>query len=229
MTYQYNYGTPINIPVYVWYLEGGDKKIIVDTGLMGVLATKDREDAIGGKIYNFEQGLAKWGLRPEDIDIVIHTHLHNDHCENDMKCANAKFYIHRLEMDRIHDPRPLDYRYELDFIEDIEAAGKIEVIEDDEAEVVDGIKVIHTPSHTPGSLTILVNTEKGLAAITGFCVISENFDPPAAVRGMEMEVLAPGVHNDADQAYEQVLRVKSLADIILPLHEPSFASVDTIG
>jgi len=229
MTYQYNYGTEFHIPVYVWYLEGGDKKIIVDTGLMGVLPSKEREERIGGKIYTFEEGLAKWGLTPADIDIVVHTHLHNDHCENDIKCTNAVFYIHELEMDRVKNPQPLDFRYEVDFIEGVEAAGKIESIKEDEREIADGVRVIHTPSHTPGSLTVLVNTEKGLAAITGFCVVNENFDPPAAVRGMEMEVLAPGVHNNADQAYEQVLRVKNLADIILPLHEPSFSSVETIG
>jgi glyoxylase-like metal-dependent hydrolase (beta-lactamase superfamily II) len=229
MTYQFNYGTQYHIPVYVWYLEGGDKKIIVDTALMGVLATKDREEGIGGKIYTFEAGLAKWGLAPDDIDIVIHTHLHNDHCENDIKCKNATFYVHELEMDRVYNPRPLDFRYEADFIEEVDRAGKIVRLTDPEFEVVEGIRVLHTPSHTPGSLTVLVDTEQGLAAITGFCVINENFNPPPAARAMEMEVLAPGVHNNADQAYEQVLRIKNLADIIIPLHEPSFASVDTIG
>ncbi|MHB8841814.1 MAG: N-acyl homoserine lactonase family protein [Candidatus Aquicultor sp.] len=229
MTYQYNYGTEFHIPVYVWYLEGGDKKILVDTALMGILPSKEREERIGGKIHTFEEGLAKWGLTPEDIDIVIHTHLHNDHCENDIKCKNAVFYVHELEMERIHNPRPLDFRYEVDFIEAIEEAGQIIEVKEEEMEIVDGIRVLHTPSHTNGSLTILINTEKGLAAITGFCVINENFTPPPAVRAMEMEVLAPGVHHDADQAYEQVLRIKNLADIIIPLHEPSFSSVDTIG
>ncbi|HCG99254.1 MAG: MBL fold metallo-hydrolase [Candidatus Aquicultor primus] len=229
MTYQYNYGTEFHIPVYVWYLEGGDKKILVDTALMGILPSKEREERIGGKIYTFEEGLAKWGLKPEDIDIVIHTHLHNDHCENDIKCTNAKFYIHKLEMEQIHDPKPLDFRYELDFIEAIENAGKIVVVEGDEMEIVDGVRVLHTPSHTPGSLTVLVDTKEGLAAITGFCVINENFDPPPAVKAMEMEVLAPGVHVNVYEAYNQVIRVRDLADIILPLHEPSFSSVDTIG
>jgi glyoxylase-like metal-dependent hydrolase (beta-lactamase superfamily II) len=229
MTYQYNYGTEFHIPVYVWYLEGGDKKILVDTALMGVLPSKEREERIGGKIYTFEEGLAKWGLKPEDIDIVIHTHLHNDHCENDFKCTNAKFYIHKLEMEQVHNPKPLDFRYELEFVEGIEEAGKIVVVEGDAMEIVEGVRVIHTPSHTPGSLTVLVDTEEGLAAITGFCVINENFDPPPAVKGMEMEVLAPGVHVNVYESYDQVIRVRDLADIILPLHEPSFSSVDTIG
>lgn len=229
MTYQHGYGTEYHIPVYVWYIEGGNKKILVDTALMGVLPSKEREERIGGKIYTFEDGLAKWGLKPEDIDIVIHTHLHNDHCENDIKCKNATFYIHKLELETIRNPHPLDFRYEYDFIEEIEKAGKIIVVDRDEFEIAEGLRVIHTPSHTEGSLTVLVNTEKGLAAITGFCVIMENFEPPAAVRAMEMEAIAPGVHVNSYIAYNQVLRVKEIADIIIPLHEPSFSSVDTIG
>jgi len=229
MTYQFNYGVEFHLPVYVWYLEGGDKKILVDTGLMSVLAAKDREEAIGGKIYTFEQGLAKWNLTPADIDIVIHTHLHNDHCENDIKCTNAVFYAHELELERIHNPRPLDFRYDESYIEDVESAGKIIVVKDEELEIADGIRVVHTPSHTLGSLTVLVNTTAGLAAITGFCLIDENFNPPAQVRGMGMDVIAPGIHVNADEAYEQVLRVKKMADIIIPLHEQRFASIDTIS
>jgi len=51
MTYQYGTGEQLTIPVYVWYLEGGDQTILVDTGLMGVIQSEAREKAIGGKIY----------------------------------------------------------------------------------------------------------------------------------------------------------------------------------
>jgi len=50
MTYQHDYGKPYTIPIYSWYLEGGDKKVLVDTGEMGPLLSKEREEAIGGKI-----------------------------------------------------------------------------------------------------------------------------------------------------------------------------------
>ena len=116
MTYQHNYGTAYTIPIYSWYIEGHDKKILVDTGEMSPIRSEDRENAIGGKIYTFEEGLGRWGLKPEDIDIVIHTHLHNDHCENDYKCVNATFYVHKNELERIHAPHPLDFRYFEDFI-----------------------------------------------------------------------------------------------------------------
>ncbi len=227
MTYQYGYGESYVIPIYCWYLEGGDKKILVDTGEMGPLQSREREEAIGGKIYTFEEGLKRWNLKPEDIDIVIHTHLHNDHCENDYKCVNATFYIHEKELKRIHNQHPLDFRYMEDCITDIEKNDQITVVTGDR-EIVPGIEVVHSPAHSDGGLTVLVNTSQGKAAITGFCVIMENFFPPIQLTALEMEVIPPGTHVNAYDAYDIVLKVKNMADILIPLHEPKFASIDTI-
>lgn len=228
MTYQTHNGVTYTIPIYCWYLEGGDKRIIVDTGEMSPIQSKDREQAIGGKIYTFEAGLARWGLTPEDIDLVIHTHLHNDHCENDYKCVNAEIVVHEKELTRIHDPHPLDYRYLEDYIEDVEENGQLRVIDGDR-DIVPGIRVIHTPAHTEGGLTVLVDTAEGRAAITGFCVINDNFNPPPEVRAMELEVIPPGTHVNVYEAYDIMMRVRDMADILIPLHEPAFASVETIG
>lgn len=222
MTYQHDYGQPYTIPIYCWYLEGGDRHIIVDTGEIHPLQSADRQQAIGGAIYTFEAGLAKHGLTPERIDTVIHTHLHNDHCENDYKCLNAEIFVHPAELAHIHDPHPLDFRYAADFIEDVEENGQLRLVESDR-EIVDGIQVMHTPAHTEGGLTVLVETAGGTAAITGFCTIRDNFFPPRQIKAMEMEVIPPGTHVNAYAAYDIMLRVKKLADILLPLHEPAFA------
>ena len=228
MTYQHDYGTPYTIPIYCWYIAGGDKNIIVDTGEMHPVQSKDREESIGGKIFTFEEGLEKYGLRPEDIDIVIHTHLHNDHCENDYKCTSARFFIHEKELETIKRFHPLDFRYVEDFIYEIEENNQIEVVREDR-EVVPGIKLMHTPIHTPGGMTVLIETQKGIAAITGFCVIQENFDPPVQIKAMEMEIIPPGTNINTYEAYDTMVKVKQLADILLPLHEPRFASATTIG
>ncbi|ACN17747.1 metallo-beta-lactamase family protein [Desulforapulum autotrophicum HRM2] len=227
MTYQHGAGTPFTIPIYCWYLEGGDKTILVDTGEMNPIQSLERETAINGKIYNFEQGLARFNLKPEDIDIVIHTHLHTDHCENDYKCTNATFYVHEKEMQRIHNPHPLDFRYLEDYIEDVEDNGQIKILTDD-TQIVPGIKCIHTPVHTDGGMSVVVDTEKGKAVITGFCVIKENFDPPKEIRAMEMEVIPPGTVVNTWDAYDIMIKIRDMADILLPLHEPEFASIKTI-
>ncbi|EPR37407.1 beta-lactamase domain protein [Desulfovibrio sp. X2] len=223
MTYQHGYGRPFAIPIYAWYLEGGDKRVLVDTGEMQPIRSEDRERAVGGRIYTFEEGLALYGLTPEDIDVVIHTHLHSDHCENDYKCVNAQIWVHENELARIHDPHPLDYRYNEEYIEDVEERGQIRALSGD-AQILPGIRVVHTPAHTDGGLTVLVDTAQGVAAITGFCVIKENLFPPREVAAMEMEVIPPGTCVNPYEAYDVMLKVKGMADILIPLHDPGFAS-----
>jgi len=227
MTYQCNNGKNFTIPIFCWYLEGGNKKILVDTGEMTPIQSEEREKSINGKIFRFEEGLDRFGLKPEDIDIVIHTHLHNDHCENDYKCSNATFFIHTKELETIHNPHPLDYRYLEDYIEDIEENRQIEIVTKD-CEIVPGISVMHTPVHTRGGLSVIIETEKGKAIITSFCVIKENFYPPNEIKALEMEVIPPGTVVNAYDSYDIMLKIKEMADILLPLHEPEFASIETI-
>jgi len=43
-----------------------------------------------------------------------------------------------------------------------------------------------------------------------------------------MDVIPPGTHVNVYEAYDIMLKVKKSADILIPLHEPRFASVDTI-
>lgn len=42
-------------------------------------------------------------------------------------------------------------------------------------------------------------------------------------------VIPPGTHMDVYSAYDIMARVEEIADILIPLHEPRFASVDCIG
>ncbi len=228
MTYQHGQGETFTIPIFTWIIKGGEKNILVDTGEMTPIQSKEREAAINGKIYTFEQGLDRHGLAPLDIDIVIHTHLHMDHCENDYKCENARFFVHQAELSAVHNPHPLDYRYLEDYIEDVEENGQITIVTGD-MEIVDGIRVVHTPVHTRGGLTVFIDTPKGRAAITGFCIIDENYDPPPEIRGMEMDVIPPGTHVDVYSAYDIMAGIKEEADILIPLHEPRFAAVECIG
>ncbi|MDH3347083.1 MAG: N-acyl homoserine lactonase family protein [Desulfobulbaceae bacterium] len=227
MTYQFGNGEPFTIPIYCWYLKGGDKKILVDTGEMMPIISEEREKNIGGKIYTFEEGLARWELTPEDIDIIIHTHLHNDHCENDYKCTNAEIYVHKKELEHIHSPHPLDFRYIEDYILEVEEAGQIKIVTGDQ-EILPGIRVIHTPAHTEGGLSIEIETTGGKAIITGFCLLKENFYPPKQITAMEIEVIPPGTHINVNEAYDIMLKIKEAADILIPLHEPEFASVNSI-
>jgi len=106
--------------------------------------------------------------------MIIHTHLHNDHCENDYKCENAEIFVHVKELERIHNPHPLDYRYAEDCIEDEEENGQIRKIFKD-SEILPGLRVFHTPVHTEGGLTVMIDTSGGKAAITSAVLFSSKF------------------------------------------------------
>ncbi len=209
MTYLRHYGRRIWIPIYVFYIKGGDRTILVDTGLEQFMVPPEVGEQYGLNILEFEDALATVNLKPEDIDIIIHTHLHNDHCENDYRCPNATVYVQRAELDFFKNPHPIDHRYYPDVLDDV----KVVTVEGD-VEIVDGISVMFTPGHTPGGQSVVINTARGKAIITGFCCNGENF--PA--RG---PVVTPGVHINAIDAYESARRVRKAADILIPLHDLS--------
>ena len=212
MTYQQGYGQRIFLPIYVFYLTDGQKHILVDTGLEEFIVPEGAEEACGAEILEFEDALARVGITPADVEIVIQTHLHNDHCENTYKCENAKVIVQKAEYDFAVNPHPIDHRYFPELLEGL----NLEIIEGDH-EVLPGIELLFTPGHTPGGQSVAVNTKAGKAIITGFCSNEKNFPEGRPV-------VAPGVHLDVIQALESVQRVKDAADIILPCHDLSIAS-----
>jgi hypothetical protein len=45
---------------------------------------------------------------------------------------------------------------------------------------------------------------------------------------MEMEVIPPGTNTGPYEAYDILLKARDMADYVLPLHEPKWASMETI-
>ena len=207
MTYQQGYGKRIYLPIYVFYLQGGGQKILVDTGMEEFMVPPGAAEDTGLKIMEFEEALATVNLEPEDVDIVIQTHLHNDHCENTYKCTNAKVYVQQTELDFFKSPHPIDHRYYSDLLDDSEV-----ITVDGDTEIVPGIRVVLTPGHTPGGQSVAVETTEGTAVITGFCCNGNNFPSVGPA-------VTPGVHLDAIEAYESAQRVRELADILIPIHD----------
>lgn len=209
MTYLRGYGKRIWIPIYAFVVQGGDERILVDTGLEQFVVPDYVGEQYGLDILEFEDALQTVGLVPEDIDIILHTHLHNDHCENDYKCTNAKIVVQKTEYEFFKNPHPLDHRYYPDLLDGLD----VQPVEGDIA-FREGIDLIFTPGHTPGGQSIAINTEAGRAIITGFCCNEMNFPPNAPA-------VPPGVHTDACAAYDSVKKIREMADILIPLHDLS--------
>ncbi len=227
MTYLAYPGDPVVRPYVMWYIRAGSKNVLVDTAI----EAEDYRNYHPGfnnmpfeTVQTFEEALAKVDCGPNDIDIIIQTHLHMDHIYNTSKCRNAVIYVQQEELDFALNPHPI---FEIVYPGEIIKNLNFEVIRGDQT-ILPGIAVILVPGHTPGGQAVVVETTEGKAVISGFCSIMENFNPPEDVKTKispfaSYPVIAPGIHTDLFQAYESVLKVKQVADIIIPLHDPDMA------
>ena len=222
LLYRYRYGEKFMSPTYSWYIEGADRHILIDTAADADMATSYRGFP-AEKVATFEEALGSLGLKPDDIDLVIQTHLHWDHCANTAKCTNARVLVNETELNFAFAPHPLTgLSYRKDLLKDLNF-----VLIDGYYEVAPGIELIPAPGHSPGTMAVAINTAKGKAIITGFCCVRENFYPPEELKKL-MPVITPGTHTDTMAAYQSTLRIKGLADILIPIHDPSYADVPSI-
>lgn len=212
MTYMRHYGKAIHIPIYVFLLDDGEHKLLIDTGLEDFMLPEGVEQELGLKAEYLDEALERLGVNSEEIQGVIHTHLHNDHCENDAMFEKAKVYVQKAEWEFCQEPHPLDHRYDADYLKGCD----IVELEGD-TEVFPGVRVIFTPGHTPGGQSVVVDTENsGKVLITGFCCNEQNF-PTAG------PAVAPGVHTDALAGWDSANKVKQMLeageiDLIVPCH-----------
>jgi len=202
--YMHRFDDVITTTGYVWYIEGAKKNILVDSGGDPKLLAKLGYPA--KKVQSIEEGLGKLGLAPQDIDIVIQTHLHFGHADLAYKYTNARFFLQKEELEFAKKPHPAVYAwYNLKGIE----KQDIETIEGDK-EIFSGLKLLKTSGHSPGSQSVLINTERGKEIIEGLCCIKENFEPG---------IIPPAYHTDLLAAYDSLARLKKIADYIIPMHE----------
>ena len=221
MTYLYGYGTPITIGVYFWLIEGAEKKIIVDTGASG-----DLIKAAGFPGINYqsqEEALEKMGLSPEDIEIVILTHLHFDHAADMEKFKKAVFYLQKDELAYAQNPHPTQQGWFVLPPADL----RVELIEGDQV-VVPGVEIKKTPGHTPGTQSVLVDTDKGKLCISGLCTIEANYYPPEEAQKMGFSAFTPGIHINALEAFDSVMKIKEKAEIVIAPHDIKYAEQEIL-
>lgn len=98
--------------------------------------------------------LADIDMSPADIDLVINTHLHFDHCGQNSVFSHAPGYVQRTELERAKVESPEIYDW-FGF-----ASARWELLDGD-SEIVPGVSVITTPGHTSGHQSVLVTGEDG--------------------------------------------------------------------
>lgn len=120
---------------------------------------------------NLKDVLADKGIDPSQVKTIIFTHLHQDHCFNLELFPNASMYVQKVELQHAATPTKVEaksyQKYDRPGLPAwARAFGRLITIEGDR-KLMDGIEILFTPGHTPGSQTVVVDTEKGKYLLVG--------------------------------------------------------------
>ena len=154
----------------------GTQTVLVETGMGNKLS--DRMIKFYGQPAKLLDHLAAGGVAPEDVDVVINSHLHFDHCGwNTVRGKNgkvvptfprAKYYAPEGEWQYARRPSERDaISYIPDNYDPLVTSGQMTLLKGGE-EIVPGISVEVFPGHTAHMMGVLVRSQQQTA-----CYISD--------------------------------------------------------
>jgi 4-pyridoxolactonase len=166
----------VRFPCYSVLIEHQDGRFIFDTGydhdhVMKVLPFEKPQQTADQTIPG---QLAKVGLRPTDINYVINSHYHFDHCGGNKHLTDACTLCHAKELEAAAHPQAFEHLgySDLSFSPSIATAGgslalspaepaldiytpTFETLRGDQ-ELAKGIWLFETPGHTAGHYSLMV-------------------------------------------------------------------------
>lgn len=170
--------------IQTWVLQDGDLTVLVDTGV-GNDRDRPQAPALARLQTNFLDSLRAVGVEPDDVDLVVNTHIHYDHVgwnttlidgEWQPTFRNARYlvpardreYFRPENAQRIRPPQTEDEqrRFEgirlvyADSIAPIEQSGQMETW-DGERRLTDSLQLELAPGHTPGSSVLWLKSGPG--------------------------------------------------------------------
>ncbi len=233
----------IRMPYLGFLLRSSNMTILVDTGINSRFIVDGKAfggmPAEGGESFVL-QALETAGVSPKDIEMVIYTHLHNDHCGNSHLFPHAKHVAQRLEWEELLWAMPNIRWIKGHDLEAIPVLQKLDLmlIEGQHFHLAPGIVCYHTPGHSRGSMSIIVETVKGLYCIVGdllyfFSSMYPLMDKMTLMDGTEVAITpvpkerglpVPGAAHDQTLWFRSTDLIRAICrskEFLLPGHEPT--------
>lgn len=166
-------GEPL-VSVHALLVEAPGRRIVVDT-----CVGNDKQRAnpgMNGLQTRFLEDLEQAGARATDVDTVVCTHLHVDHVGWNTRLVdgrwqptfpNARYLFGRLEWEHWRDEQEENTRQVLsDSVRPVFDADLVDLVETDHA-LCDEIRLEPSPGHTPGHVSVRIDSRGESAVITG--------------------------------------------------------------
>lgn len=167
--------------VQTWVLRSQGRTILVDTGV------GNHKERPGNPLWHhletdFLGNLAGAGVRPEDVDLVVNTHVHADHVGWNTRLENgswvptfpnATYLVSRADFEYWNPAnghpsaqRPHSRNLFHDSVEPVHQAGQL-VLWEDEHVIDDHLRLRLAPGHTPGSSVLHLDSGGERALFVG--------------------------------------------------------------
>jgi len=171
------------------------KNILVDTGLGDKEDAQFRDMFAVERIPTLRDSLKIYGLQPEDIHMVINTHLHFDHAGGNTVRENgavvstfprAKYFVQRGEYEdaaRANERTRASYRREN--FTPIAHVDQWEFLDGD-LELLPGVSVVITEGHTRRHQSIKVESEGQIAFYLGDLIPTVSHLPLPYIMGYDL-------------------------------------------
>ena len=180
-------------------IESHGKKILVDTGFGDKLPPKQREIMALEDDNGLIESLKRLGIAPDQIDIVINTHLHSDHCGgnttlfNDKLAPtfpNAEYWIQRLEWaDALYPNERTRTTYLPENLLPLEREGQLRLLNGD-ARVTPEVRCLVTRGHTRAHQSVVIESAERRAIYLGdLAPLAINMERLAWVPSFDIEPL----------------------------------------
>ena len=218
--------------IHTWLVRYGDEIILVDTASGN---DKERLDPKYGRFHmlstDYLGELARHGVSPEDVDVVVNTHMHVDHSGWNTRLAddrwvptfpNARYIFGRDEFDghaarQAASAEPINRGSWHDSVLPVVEAGQAEMVGFDFVHSLgleERVTLIPTPGHTPGHFCVNVEGSKGEGLITGDAIHHPiQFREPHLVNNGDMDV--PRARATREALTE---RLADSGELMLPIH-----------
>lgn len=217
-----NPGKRVRIPILGAYVDHPDAKILIDTGVSDARQPMAVECQYAGTAAtNAKSQLAKLGVKLEDIDCVVATHLHWDHTGGIRLFPKAKVFVRREELKEAFVPAVKgDLNYHRPDFDD--AGIPWELLPNDiDVEIAEGVTLLSVPGHTAGTQSVLIQTAEGpviYASDSVYWYRSWN------------ELKLPGICFSVDSWLKSVAKMKAVRGVtLIPGHEPSIDHARVYG
>jgi glyoxylase-like metal-dependent hydrolase (beta-lactamase superfamily II) len=218
------FGEIINIPFFFWLVQGEGRTLLVDVGASPKQAEKQNREILKafGKECVWEvpeekgplSQLSALGVSPQEVQIVILTHLHPDHSLNLLAFPEARWVMARRAWEAISAPAhpalisPAVYPPEILDLLRRELHKRFRLVEDG-GEVVPGIRCFRLGGHSPDLTVVTVETSLGEVIIAS----------DAAIFYDSLALSCPSAGYSLVESLQALDWIKRRGGIVLPGHD----------